>query len=172
LSKRDVNRQIKAALVADNLRSHGVKATHEEQLRPLASLSTADQRTVWAKAVELSCGEQPAAEQVDLWARDARRARREQWAKRLSKRRREEGVSISEVVDAIEVLSQPSPHVQDDASTFSLWDEGDGGLKRQVEDARGHLTLLLKEMQANDQFVAEINEAPLLRAWVSCDLLQ
>jgi hypothetical protein len=172
LRKRYVNRQIKAAVVADNLRSLGVKASHEEQLRPLALLPREDQRTVWAEAVELSAGQQPAATTVETLARHARMERREQTALRRSNRRRKEGASVREVVDAIEVLSQPSPNVQDDASTFSIWDEDDGGFQRRVEDTLGYLTLLLKELQANDQVVAEIEQAGLFGARVSSDLLQ
>jgi hypothetical protein len=116
-----VNRHIKAAVVADNLSAIAENApTSELQLRPLASLSPKNQRTVWAKAIELSDGQQPAAEQLDLLARNARIDRWEQTARRRSNRRRKKGVSLAEMVDAIEVLSHPSPNVQDDASTFYI----------------------------------------------------
>jgi hypothetical protein len=53
-SKTHVNRQIEVAAVAGNLTPIGVIPTAESQLRPLASLSPEDQRTVWEQAVEES----------------------------------------------------------------------------------------------------------------------
>lgn len=165
LSKRDVNRQIKAAVVADNLRSIGVKATHEAQLRPLAPLSRKDQRTVWTKAVEQSGGQQPDPWLVGHLTTDAYVERQEQTVRRRRNRRRTAGVWMSEVVNAIEVLSDPSLDMQDIAFDLACNEpDEDWDWPRQVDDAQAHMNLLVEELLEVADLNARVSEARLQRA--------
>ena len=171
LSKTHVNRQIKAADVADDLAPIGVKATHEAQLRPLASLSPDVRRTVWKQAVEQSGGQQPTASQVEVSkqfvcgviADQARtcRGRKMKAVRRLpplspdeliEKHRgqlidHERKARMWRFVNAIQNLIKPAPNIAELVADILAMNRPDLDCASMAEDARNNLTLLLEQLQ-------------------------
>lgn len=171
LSKTHVNRQIKAADIARDLAPIGVKATHEAQLRPLASLPAEVRRTVWKQAVEQSGGEQPTAFQVEVSKRFvcglvANEARTRKGNRLLRKALHRAAMAVEKreperidferkmragsFVRAIKVFSEPVldiPELATDILAMNVpnWESSDCISK--VVDARDKLTLLLEALQ-------------------------